>query len=305
MEGQVQIGRKILLKSDVPLNGQVGFTKIRARVEIKLGSVSDRIHEKISGTLLVESEVLKVDVRFYRRLLESARGLHREIGDAVGRQTAGLQAREAGEIEVASGKIQAKLSLRLTEVWSAKVRQAYGRAPGKWSIVGTGIDVVELQLIIGEAEITLQQRNGHAVGYAIFNFEVTIAVRVGARARYIGGDIQGAGIGTGNSGQLCPLRHVRLEPVKLQSQGSGLRKSASREGSAGVEAHRGVAMNERAVVRGEMTAGILKGRREGIPVNRTRSDVFGRRQDRVKIVDFEISVDGKRGESAEIGRASC
>ncbi len=83
MEGQVQIGRKVLLKSDTSLNGQVGFTEIRARVEIELGSVSDRINEKISGAFLVESEVLKVDVRFNRRLLESARGLHREIGDAV------------------------------------------------------------------------------------------------------------------------------------------------------------------------------------------------------------------------------
>src|SRR5258708_32722153 len=91
MEGQVQIGRKVLLKSDVPLNGQVGFTEIRARVEIELGSVSDRIHEKISGALLVESEVLKVDVRFNRRLLETASGVERGMRESRGPRTGGLQ----------------------------------------------------------------------------------------------------------------------------------------------------------------------------------------------------------------------
>src|SRR6202162_4355948 len=95
--------------------------------------MGDRIHVKISGALFVESEVLKMYVRFNRRLLAGAAGSHREIGDAICRHPAGLQAREAGEIEVASGKIQAKLSVR-----PAHIRQTDGGAPGKWRIVGGG-----------------------------------------------------------------------------------------------------------------------------------------------------------------------
>ena len=67
----------------------------------------DRVNVEISGALLVESEVLKMNVSFNRRLLSSTAGTHREIGDAIGRDPAGLQAREAGEIEVTSGEIQA------------------------------------------------------------------------------------------------------------------------------------------------------------------------------------------------------
>src|ERR1700674_3800360 len=112
MEGQVQIGRKVVLQSDVPLNGQVSFIEFRVGIEIELCSMSDRINVEISGALFVESEVLKMYVRFNRRLLGSAARSHREVGDAIRRQASGLQAREAGEIEVASGKIQAKLSVR-------------------------------------------------------------------------------------------------------------------------------------------------------------------------------------------------
>ena len=73
--------------------------------------MSDRVKVEISGELLVEREVLEMNVGFDRRLLERAARPHREIGDAIRRDPAGLQAREAGEIQVASGKIQAKLSV--------------------------------------------------------------------------------------------------------------------------------------------------------------------------------------------------
>ena len=124
-------------------------------IEIELASMRDRVKVEISGALLVQREILKMDVRFDRRLLERAAGPHREIGDAIGRDPAGLQARKTGEIEVASRKIQAKLVVRPPTL-DAENRGTDGGAPGKWSIVGTGIDVVELKLAIGEAEVALQ-----------------------------------------------------------------------------------------------------------------------------------------------------
>ena len=82
------------------------------RLEIELASLGDGVEVEISGALLVESEVLEMDVRLERRLLGRAADSQREIGDAIGREAAGLEARQTGEIEVTSGKIQAKLALR-------------------------------------------------------------------------------------------------------------------------------------------------------------------------------------------------
>src|ERR1700681_4627485 len=118
-------------------------------MEIEQPSMRDRVDVEISGPLLIQREILKMNVRFNRRLLGSAAGSHREIGDAIGRESVALQAREAGEIEVASGKIEAKLSVRRAEVRPTEVRRTDGGAPGKWSIVGAGIDVIELKLAIG------------------------------------------------------------------------------------------------------------------------------------------------------------
>src|ERR1700719_1278764 len=136
-----------------------------------------------------------MDVRFNRRLLRSTAGSHREIGDAIRRESVALQAREAGEIEVTSGKIQTKLSVRPANRRPAEVRRTEGGAPGKWSIVGAGIDVVELKLAIGEAEIALQQRHAYSIGHSIANLEVTIAMRISPCTRNGGGHIQGAGKG--------------------------------------------------------------------------------------------------------------
>src|SRR5258708_23446203 len=130
------------------MNGQVGFIEIRVGIEIELPSMSDRVNVEISGALLVQREVLEMNVGFDRRLLESAADPHREIGDAIRRDPAGLQAREAGEIQVPSGKIQAKLG-----VGPADVRRTDGRAPGKWGIIGTSIDVVGLKIAIAERDV--------------------------------------------------------------------------------------------------------------------------------------------------------
>src|SRR5260370_1652711 len=133
--------------------------------------MSDSVNVEISGALLVQREVLEMNVRFNRRLLGSAAGSHREIGDAIRRESVALQAREAGEIEVTSGKVQTKLNVGPAELGSASVRPAEvrrtdGGAPGKWSIVGAGIDIVELKLTIGEAEIALQQKHCYCIGHS-------------------------------------------------------------------------------------------------------------------------------------------
>src|SRR5665811_539159 len=143
--------------------------------------MGDRVDVEIPGALLVEREILEMDVRFHRRLIESSAGAHCEIGDPIRREPAGLQAREAGEIEVTSGKIQAEGLFRRTEV-----RCTDGEAPGKWGAVGTGIDVVELQFVARDAEIALQQWNPDSVGRALVDLEVSIPVRIGARARNVG-----------------------------------------------------------------------------------------------------------------------
>src|ERR1019366_3733285 len=177
-----------------------------------------------------------MNVRLDRRLLGSAAGSQREIGDAIRREPASLEARETGEIEVTSGKIQAKLVLR-----QIAVRRTDGGAPGKWSIVGTGIDVVELKLATGEAEIALQQRNAHSVGHAIVKLEVSISMRIGARTRNGGGQIESASKRRLNSSQLNKLRHIGVADVKVQSKRSTLRKCTPCQWGTGVEVRRGVA----------------------------------------------------------------
>src|ERR1700682_3766913 len=111
MGGQVQIGWKVLLQCDIPLNRQVSLIESGVGIEIELCSMSDRINVEISGALLIESEILKMDVCCNRWLRGIAADSHREIGGAVVRQASGLQARKTGEIQVASGKIQAKLNV--------------------------------------------------------------------------------------------------------------------------------------------------------------------------------------------------
>src|ERR1700716_3352472 len=112
MEGQVQIGWKVLLQPDVALNAQVSFIESRVGIEVELRSMSNCINVEISGALFIEGEVFEMDVCFNRRLPGSAADSHREVGDAIRRQAAGLQARETGKIQVAPGKIQAKLKVR-------------------------------------------------------------------------------------------------------------------------------------------------------------------------------------------------
>ena len=152
------------------------------RLEIELATLSYGVEVEISGALLVQGEVLEMDVSLERRLLDRAADSQREIGDSIGREAAGLEARQTGEIEVTSGKIQTKLAIRQVIVWGTEVRRADGGASGKWSAVGTGLDVVELKLATREAEIALQQRNAHSVGGSVAKLDVSIAVGIGARA---------------------------------------------------------------------------------------------------------------------------
>ena len=76
------------------------------------------------------------------------------------------------------------------------------------------------------------------------NLEVAIPVRIGARARNGGGHTQSAGQGTSSAGQLRNLRQVGVAGVKVESKRSALRKGTIRQRGTGVEARRGVAVNE-------------------------------------------------------------
>src|SRR5450631_1691001 len=293
MESQVQIGGKVMLQADGPQNGQIRFIEVRVRIEIELASTGDRIDVEISGALLVHGEVLQMNVRFQRRLFGSAAGSHREVGDAVHCEPTGLKARETGEVEVASGKIQAKLALR-----PIVIRRSDDGAPGQWSIVSTGVDVVELKLATCEAEIAFQHGNSHSVGHAIANLNVSIAVRIETCARDAGRHIESAGKRLVNSGQLNQLRHVSVAKVEVQGKWFALQKHAACELSTGVKAGGSVAMNERAIMSCEMTIGELDGGGERVPVDRSGGDSFGCGQNSLKVIDFEISTDGKGRESA-------
>src|SRR5208282_3505318 len=113
-----------------------------------------------------------------------------------------------------------------------------------------------------------------------------------------GGHIQSAGDRLRNFGQSKNLAHVRVAKVNVKSERSVLRKLALSERGAGIKVPRGVAMNDGPVVRGEMIGGELDGSGECIPVNNFGGDLLVRRHDGVKVVDFEIAGDGKRGEFA-------
>src|SRR5580658_665483 len=64
MEGQVQIGRKVVvIECNGPLNSEVRFIEVGVGVEIELASMGDRVEVEISGTLLVEGEILEMKVR--------------------------------------------------------------------------------------------------------------------------------------------------------------------------------------------------------------------------------------------------
>ena len=126
------------------------------RLKVELPSVGDRIEVEISDVFLIHGEALEMDVRFDRRLLRSSAGSHLEIGDAIRRKPAGLQARETGEIEIASGKIQAKFALGQFVIRPYQVGRINGRAPRKRGTVSTGVNVVELKFATRKAEIALQ-----------------------------------------------------------------------------------------------------------------------------------------------------
>ena len=125
------------------------------RRKVELPSIGDRIDVEISDVFLIHGEALEMDVRFDRGLILSSADSHLEIGDAIRREPAGLQARETGEIEVASGKIESKFAPGQFVFRPSQVRRVNGCTPGKRSAVSTGVNVVELKFAAGKAEIAL------------------------------------------------------------------------------------------------------------------------------------------------------
>ena len=116
--------------------------------------------------------------------------------------------------------------------------------------------------------------------------EVSIAVRIGLGARECGEHIHSASEGLGNSGQLSQLRYVGVMQFEMQSKRVVLLKCGRRKHGSGVEVGRGVAVNERAIARGEMGVGELEGGGECVPVNHPRRACFAHREGRVEVIDF-------------------
>ena len=155
-----------------------------------------------------------------------------------------------------------------------------------------------MKFATGEAEIARQQRNADSVDRSIVKLEVSISVGTGARARNGDGHIEIASQRLSDSGQLRNLRQIGVAQVKVQSKGSALGQYAACQRGTDVEVRRGVAMNEGPIVSGEMIARILDSGGECVPVKNSCGNSFGRRQGRVKVVDFKISANGRRREFA-------
>ena len=119
---------------------------------------------------------------------------------------------------------------------------------------------------------------------------MSIPVRIVGRARHSGRQIQSAGEPLRNSGQLSNLSHVGVAQIKVQIKGSVLRRYIPFKVGTDVEVRRSVTVNKGPIASREVTAGILDSARECVPMNRTRGDTRGRRQNGVKVVDFKIRV---------------
>src|ERR1700691_3575003 len=299
MEGQIQVCGKVTLESHIALNAQVGLVELGVCVDVELPSAGHRVKIEISGTFMVEGEILEVDVGFDGRLLGSTTRPNREAGDSLDGEPAGLHTGETGQIKVTSRKIQPKLVLPPIDfrpvVRQVEVRGADCRTAGKLGAVGTGIDVVELELVTRQTKVALQERNADAVSDSIANLEMPVAVGVGTGTRNGGSHVHHTGKGLGHSHKFRGLRYVCVAKIEMQSEGGIHWNDVTGKSHAGVEVCSGVAMNQGSVVGGEVVARILYSGGKRIPMNASRRIFCGRRQGSVEVVGFEISADRNRG----------
>src|ERR1700676_3666952 len=105
MKGKVEIGRKGSFQPDTPGDRQVSLLEFGVGIEIKLTSMRDGVEVEITCALPIESKVLEMNVGIDRRLRGSAACSQGEVGDAIRREAAGLQAREMGDVQVTSRDI--------------------------------------------------------------------------------------------------------------------------------------------------------------------------------------------------------
>ena len=106
--------------------------------------------------------------------------------------------------------------------------------------------------------------------------------------------------------ELSEFSHVDVAQVKMQRKWIVFPKCSTLKFGVGVEVRRTVAVKKRPIVGGKMTAGVLHGGGERIPVNHLRSDAPRGRQSGIKVINFKISIDRKRGElPAGVARKAC
>ncbi len=209
VEGEIEIGRKIVLQADAALHGEIGFIEVGVRGELEFAALGDGVEIEISRALLVEGQVFEMEVGLDRWLLEGAAGAQREVGDSIGGEAAGLKARKMGKIEVSSGKIELKFGLRQRAwggeaVGNSEVRCTDGGATGERGVEDSRFDVVELKLLIDKAQVTFQQRDGNAIDGSVAYFEMSVAVGMGERAGDGCRDVERTGEGLGRA---SPLRN--------------------------------------------------------------------------------------------------
>src|SRR5208282_4274097 len=108
---ETQVGRKVVLQHHVARNRQVRFLEVRMSFEIELAPMRDGVEIEIAFSFSVVGKVLDTDVRLQRRLVDCPGEPHRKTGDAIRRETGGVEIRKAAEIEVACGEIDANLTV--------------------------------------------------------------------------------------------------------------------------------------------------------------------------------------------------
>jgi len=172
-------------------------------LDVELSPTRHCVHIKIARAPLVEGEILEAQMRFKRRLVGRATDACGKIGHAIHGEARRLEPRKMAEVDVAPRQVQMKFI-------------AYGAdaaAARKQSIVGPGLEVIELELVVGKTKIAPRGRNRHAISHAIAHFKVAVAVRAGARSRKIHGETEVPGQRPVDARQTSKFRNVPVQKV--------------------------------------------------------------------------------------------
>src|SRR5436305_3311721 len=135
----------------------------------ELPSLCNRIQIEITSALFVEFEVMAVNVALKRRLIDASARVNGKVYDAIHSDSATMQFRKMGKVQIMAGDVCTKLIPRRNQSNAAR----NGR------IVDAGLQILELDLIVGEAQVAVHKWNSRAIRGRIANLNASVAMRVG------------------------------------------------------------------------------------------------------------------------------